>query len=163
MQMAKRQVFGGKAADIAAVIGPLAVQAKKPGFCTYSDESEKVSDAKLNVSSKKSEGGLLSPDNILVLSALKALCPSLSFGKKIVMKTMAIIYKDNKSTWKLTKAEQNDWQDKMTRRIRNMCRCCRQGEVKAMSARTPPGWVGQLPWNTSSQPSIGEVLHPFRF
>ena len=132
----KRDHFRGDADRLVDALRPL-VEEHGPSFCRYGDESKNCSDAKLVHGDRGVEG------HHSLLGAMKALQANLVFPKIIIHKALQKIYEENRAKWRLSQAESQDYIETLSRRLRNLCRCCAQGEVKSKDS----AWVRDLPWN----------------
>jgi len=117
------------------------VVARGRSFCTYADESKRLTDAKLVHGQHGVEG------HHSLLAALNGLQENLVFKKSTVEEAMDLIFeKHGKSFGRMTEGERADWKETLTRRLRNLCRAVSQGDCKSRNA----AWVKALPWHAAS-------------
>jgi hypothetical protein len=109
------------------------VEAKGKSWCTYPCEVEVLSKAVLDTKSIEEHYDLL--------TALQAAQGNLAFPRNIVKDAVQVIVVSNKATFAL-KGKETDYIETMTRRLRCMCRCVSQGELR----KPQPQWVRSLPW-----------------
>jgi hypothetical protein len=114
--------------------------ANGPSFCKYDDESKNCSDAKLKHGNKGVEG------HLELLASLQKLHNNLSFPKVALVTTLGTLLAsmEDDSAWKMAEEEKKDWCETLARRLRNMCRCVSQGELKSKNSK----WVKSLPWKS---------------
>ena len=108
-------------------------------FVVY-DEAEKVTETKTQ------------PANIAssyqILDCLHSMSENISFTREAWKQCIKELYDQNNEleTWRLKACDFNDYQTTMTRRMMNLCRSVRQGELKARRSSSIPDWVKNLPW-----------------
>ena len=112
--------------------------ADNPNFIDYPDESNKVTDARLD------EESACKPHHTKILGKLRNLQKNLSFAKTNVEQAMLDIAAKKK--FKFIGSEKKIWKEVLTRRLRNLCRVVAQNDAKAK----PPRWISAMPWR--SQP-----------
>ena len=124
---AARSVFAGDASDIADDLKEFATGVS---FCTYPDESPVVTKAKLTPEA-------VAPHHDILI-ALQQLQPNLSFPKLTLESAMRLIA--SRRGWKMSGKTLEDWEETLTRRVRNMCRVVGQ----ALAKGPIPTWLEPL-------------------
>jgi hypothetical protein len=144
-----RNVYKGTQDELLQVLMPYAVTGG-PSFCKYDDESKNCSDAKLKHGAKGVEG------HIAILTSLQKLHNNLSFPKVALVATLGTLLSSmetDSGTWTMSDDEKADWCETVARRLRNMCRCVGQGELKSKNSQ----WVKNLPWHAVSPEKVAAV------
>jgi hypothetical protein len=143
--------FTGTVDELEAAMMPLAEL--HCAFCTYSDESKSVKDAKVVHGVRGVEG------HSELLQALYSIQPNLSFSKGLMEGALELMLKKSAKKWRMTIPEQADWMTTMTRRIRNLCRVVSQAQLK----QPPQTWLKHVPLIVTPPSAKKAVKSPAKY